>query len=73
MTKFQKVVESVSDERSGDMNEAGVWWYLKPGWKCDSSCGGHAIHEDTPTECRKHLAAVVPCDCDECRKLLCKK
>lgn len=60
-----RVLETSDERAAGD----GVWFYLKPGYQMG---GGHTIHEDTATACRKRLPEVTKCQCAECLSLLAK-
>lgn len=71
-TKAQmKKVEEVSKE------EDGSFYYLKPGWR--SRPGEHVHHildayndydYDPINDARQQLKGVVPCDCDDCKRLM---
>jgi len=59
--KKHMIAEEWSEESSGD----GYWIALKSGYRLADDFV-HAIHEDTRKAA--HVAEVVICDCDDCKK-----
>lgn len=52
-----------------DEGEDGYWIQLKKGWKWEGDPIGavHLIHE--PTRKLAHLEQIMPCDCEDCKKV----
>jgi hypothetical protein len=69
VARYPHLIEEVSMEGRTD----GYWLYLKPGWKREPCDEVHSVHEWNARDLVAAMRRVVPCECDECRRLAASK
>ncbi len=62
--RYPGMIEEVSYE-----GEDGTWLYLVPGWKREPCDEVHSVHEWNSRDLIDAMKRIVPCGCDECKRL----